>query len=250
MKLRFCLKVVALTSVLSSFSAQAFVTSGFKWDSTTLGEGASLTWGFADDGSDCRVGSDACGGGTVSDVSGNIIPGEEPGTIFREISQAFDSWSDVADLAFSFTTDANPDILIGGHSVDGANNVLGHTFTSFFVNSGLDQADISDIHFDTDDTFGLDANTSGGFFPNFLAHEIGHALGLDHVSDVNALMNPIIQRSFIGPQADDIAGIRELYGESGTTPPDTTPIPLPAAFWMMLSGLGFFTTMRKRVVAQ
>ena len=274
MKLGTCLKVFMLTSVLSSFSAQAFVLSGFKWDSTTLGEGASLSWGFASGGSNCRIGSDSCGGGTVSDISDSY------GSTARDV---VDAWSSVADLTFTFSTDSDVDILIGGHALDGQSGQLGHAFTSFSVNSGINQATTSDIHLDTNDPFGPNAF-------NTLAHEFGHALGLNHVADSNSLMNARIQSGFVGPQADDIAGIQELYGapdvaptpveptptptpveptpveptpaptpveptpvEPAPTPveptpvePTPAPVPLPATFWLMLSGLGFFTAMRKR----
>jgi len=208
MKLSTCSKVFALTSVLTSFSAQAFVLSGFKWDSTTPGEGASLTWGFANDGSNCRIGSDACGGGTVSDISGDF------NSTARNV---VDAWSSVADLTFTFTTDADADILIGGHALDGQGGQLGHAFTSFSVNSGLNQATTSDIHLDSNDTFGSNAF-------NTLAHEFGHALGLDHVASTDSLMHATIQSGFVGPQADDIAGIQELYGAPAETP---TPTPTP-----------------------
>jgi hypothetical protein len=296
MKLSTCTKVLALTSVLTSFSAQAFVLSGFKWDSTTPGEGASLTWGFANGGSNCRIGSDSCGGGTVNNISGDFD------STARDVVNA---WSSVADLTFTFTTDAEADILIGGHSLDGQSGQLGHAFTSFSVNSGLNQAIRSDIHLDSNDTFGSNAF-------NTLAHEFGHALGLDHVASTDSLMNATIQSGFEGPQADDIAGIQELYGAPATaptpeptptpvtpdpeptpvtpepeptqveptpvtpepeptpvtaepeptpveptpvtpeptpapvTPTPVAPVPLPATFWLMLSGLGFLTATRKR----
>ena len=304
MKLSTCTKVLALTSVLTSFSAQAFVLSGFKWDSTTPGEGASLTWGFASGGSNCRIGMDSCGGGTVNNISGDFD------STARDVVNA---WSSVADLTFTFTTDADADILIGGHSLDGQSGQLGHAFTSFSVNSGFNQAIRSDIHLDSNDTFGSNAF-------NTLAHEFGHALGLDHVASTDSLMNATIQSGFEGPQADDIAGIQELYGAPATAPTPVTPeptptpvtpepeptpvtpepeptpveptpvtpepeptpeeptpvtpepeptpveptpvtpeptpapvtptpvapVPLPAAFWLMLSGLGFLTATRKR----
>ena len=249
MKFSSCLKVLALISLLTSVSAQAFVLSGFKWGSMTFGEGASLTWGYADEGSNCRIvgeGGDACGGGTVSDISASILPG---GTsiIDSEVRSAFDAWSNVADLAFTFIDDPNinPDILIGGHTIDVAGNVLAHFFVSLFNNTNeLNRAAISDIHFDNADTFVLDIDDfTGGYFFNTLTHEIGHSLGLDHVDPLiaSSLMNPIIQRSFVGPQADDIAGIQALYGAAA--------VPLPAAFWLMLSGFGILTAMRKHVAA-
>jgi hypothetical protein len=256
MKLNFCLKLLFLFGILSSFSAHAFqlYEDNRHWESTTLGATPTVTWGFADTGSECRIGTDdtCVNAGTVNDIT-EIIPGETPGVIFREADRAFNTWSDVANISFEFATD-NPDILLGGHSIDGradgaTRNTLAHTFRNI-LNAGTNNEifNFVDIHFDTDDIFNLtadetEANPGSGFFFNFLTHEIGHALGLDHEEDVNSIMMGLVPNRPEGLQADDIAGIQEIYGAP------VTAVPLPAAVWMMLSGLGFITAMRKRVAA-
>lgn len=48
------------------------------------------------------------------------------------------------------------------------------------------------------------------------AHEFGHALGLDHSSEPNALMYPMYHYHEGSPlNEDDIKGIQYLYGEAG-----------------------------------
>ena len=50
------------------------------------------------------------------------------------------------------------------------------------------------------------------------AHEIGHALGLDHSSNVAALMWPY-DRGYVPDfqlPADDVAGIQAIYGKNVT----------------------------------
>ena len=71
---------------------------------------------------------------------------------------------------------------------------------------------------------------SGRLLTGILTHEFGHVVGLDHPDEagqtVRALMNSQIVLG--GPAADDIAGIRALYGtrmvdERPTYPPYTGP---------------------------
>ncbi|MCH9697385.1 MAG: matrixin family metalloprotease [Gammaproteobacteria bacterium] len=249
----FVALLVFITSIIFSISAQAFVLSGFKWDTTDPGVGATLSWGYAADGSNCRVGSDPCGGGTVSSIASSILP-EGAGTIDSEVRRAFSALSSVADLTFTFSNN-NPDILLGGHFIDGpgggpgTTNTLAHAFSSFFLTPGANGnpnlfhvGSVSDVHFDTANNFRLARDNTAGssYFFNTLLHELGHSLGLGHTGVPNSLMNELISEDFDGLQADDIAGLQFLYG------PSPTFVPIPAAFWLLLSGFGFLISMRKR----
>jgi hypothetical protein len=51
---------------------------------------------------------------------------------------------------------------------------------------------------------------------NALAHEVGHALGLQHVCPTSQekLMEPIVGSFLDGPQADDITGVTAYYGDA------------------------------------
>jgi hypothetical protein len=55
-----------------------------------------------------------------------------------------------------------------------------------------------------------------------VAHEIGHAIGLAHVSSLvaTALRNPICSEALSGLPADDIAGAKYPYGA-----PEASPVP-------------------------
>lgn len=134
------------------------------------------------------------------------------------VRQAFLIWSDYAPLTFTELTSGTADIMIswaaGNHgdgvnnAFDGAGGVLAH---AFFPGSGVG----GDMHFDEDETWSMNQQAGGGQPRDLVtvaAHEIGHALGLDH-SNVNcALMNPFYTGSHRYLAPDDIAGIRNLYG--------------------------------------
>jgi len=71
-------------------------------------------------------------------------------------------------------------------------------------------------------------------FRRVAAHELGHALGLGHETVQTALMNPFYSGNIETPQADDINGIKAIYGSS------TASVPV-YRFWNLLSGRHFYT---------
>jgi len=65
-----------------------------------------------------------------------------------------------------------------------------------------------DIQFNTDSAFNI-----GSTFDLFTvaAHEVGHAVGMDHSGDPNAIMNAVYPGAKPDLAADDVNGIRHIY---------------------------------------
>ena len=95
--------------------AQAFVHIGqgvaSKWGSTTVGEGAVVTWGFGPDGTtvDPNFRIDPFGfpndvgvvGGSNITQLRNLIDGNHGvGSFDAAIQSAFDTWAEIADIEF------------------------------------------------------------------------------------------------------------------------------------------------------
>jgi hypothetical protein len=150
------------------------------------------------------------------------------------VTAAFAAWSAVADLTFVQVADdgaafnaatTSGDIRIGGHVFDGPSGTLAHGFYPP-VNGG---SAAGDIHFDIAELWKVGFGGAGFDIFQVMAHELGHALGLDHTGVPNSLMNPFYTEAFSGPQADDIAGMQFIYGEA--------VVPLPAALPLLGGGL-------------
>ena len=156
-------------------------------------------------------------GGTVTWAVDNSISQAE----LQSINAAFAEWSEVANIQFQqVASTADSDIDFANSALDGAGNVLG--VTGFSYAGG--QLQSAEIQFDSGD------NLSGSDFSLVAIHEIGHAIGLGHYNDDDAVMNSFANFDLTGLEQSDIDGIVALYGANttdmadagtGTTPPDT-----------------------------
>jgi hypothetical protein len=127
--------------------------------------------------------------------------------------------------------------------------LLAHSFLPIAIDvSGL----AGDIHFNSDSTviWGIEDGSPAIDFLEVMAHEIGHALGLQHIYDVDAIMNPFHgfrfsrnQPIFLLPA--DIAAIQSLYG-AGVGSVD--PVPEPSTVALACVGLIVLCGRRLREV--
>jgi hypothetical protein len=199
-----------------------------RWTSTASGSAGdegdpiTLTWGFARDGisipneGSSRLISYLDGIFDVSTTAGDLS--QRPW--FHLFSESFARWQGLSGITFQYEPNddnrqlesaggvrgVRADIRIGGANIDGSSGTLAYTL---LPNNG-------DIVFDTGET-SFFSNSANNYRPlrNTLMHELGHALGLEHVESSSSalLMEPFINTAFDGPQLDDIRGIQAFYGD-------------------------------------
>lgn len=82
----------------------------------------------------------------------------------------------------------------------------------------------TDIVFNSNHKWGIhngsNNSANGTDFRRVAVHELGHALGLGHESNKAAIMKPFITNDIINPLADDLNGLRAIYGGGLTTGDD------------------------------
>lgn len=228
-----------------------FQTSGAKWGLGTLYTpgadvnaprlpGGTVTYSFMGSGVSMGSHSDA-------NLAVAALPGYQA-CFLSEIRDAFAAWSAVANIQFVEVPDngvpfdgagARGDIRIGAHSMDGPWGVLAHAY--FPPPGGTSAA--GDMHFDRQETWGCQASPGVIDIGVVAAHEIGHAIGLNHEvrAGRTALMNPYYNPDIASILlADDVAGAAAIYG-LGVSSPDDLLVNFGAGWglWKLEYGAGW-----------
>ena len=173
---------------------------GTKWGDPTLGTpGGTVTWSLAWSNE-----SLALFGITQS-------RSKQPSSFLRfdyeqVIEDAFAEWSKYANISFQQVPDGRGG---AGFSSDGDIRIFFGDIPGRTLGLGAFPSNTSfggDILLDARNSY----NKNKALFRGLVLHEIGHALGLDHVS-TNSVMTPVLK--YFGLQRDDRDAIRAIYGD-------------------------------------
>lgn len=187
----------------------AYTLEGAQWPDT------HITWSFAT--SNYIV--DASG------VFSNQISGEYQGVI----QSAFQQWAAVSPLTFTQVADGGDyytaaNIRVGfGMLNTPSTGVIGQTSLRWNGSGNLIPDEI--VRLEDPNQLGLVQGNSGYTYSGTATtlqqvamHEIGHALGLGHASDPNAIMYGSVGPNNQTINSTDIAGIQSLYGAPASAP--------------------------------
>jgi Matrixin len=131
-----------------------------------------------------------------------------------EVKAAFEMWERVANIRFEPAADGSkPGILIGAQR-----DPIGHAFADVAYAQSMDgklrpiERSLICLNPMKRWKIGFDGNLTVYDLRYTIAHEIGHAIGLDHPEPHGQLMSMRYQEGFRTLQAGDVSGAVRIYG--------------------------------------
>lgn len=191
--------------------------SKVKWQSPRMGASAAVTYAFATKPTTTK---DARNCGRMLPPSHAYAPSHIAKSQFeREAAAAFRMWEAVADITFRRIDDADAaDILIGAQA-----DPVGRAFTNVALKPAeggrkvIGRALVC-LNPEQPWKIGFDGDLDVYDLRYTIAHEIGHAIGLDHPGPAGQLMSYRYDEKQTGLQGGDINGAALLYGPGPATP--------------------------------
>jgi hypothetical protein len=186
---------------------------GLKWGEPVLGRGATVTYGLV---TTSRQFPEAINCKRMTALAGLLSQQALARDGFdATLRSAFAMWSEVANLAFREAGPGeSPDILIGTQG-----DPRGIAYTNVRFDAERTAGDIAPmsrasicLNPRVAWTFTEDGDNESYALHLVLAHEIGHAIGLDHPGPTGELMAYRYQEELAGLAPGDVAGAMELYG--------------------------------------
>ena len=216
------MRAILLASVLVALCASSGFAAAYrllvldgqpvKWGETRFGAGAALKYGFV---REARTFPHAINCKAMGPVRPMLEHSKVAEQDFRaEVRKAFDEWEKVANVRFTYTADSSQaDILIGAQT-EPTGIAFANVWHSAVAGSRIAKITAATICFNPLLTWegSLDGDKATLSFRQVAAHEIGHALGLDHPGSTGQLMGYRYSEETPGLQAGDVMGAVKLYG--------------------------------------